>query len=210
MFALKFGHDTIDGALHSERLVAPDAAKRLLLLQHTGRSRGRAEVDLGLQGNHLFRTGHLAEPALHAGVFDEAQHRPLGVVPQRTGRTCRHASQAKRAIICVDFDRAERRALWQRDDFDGIVSRPMEFAQREPQHFALASRGLKACRPRRRRHRRNLSQGDTDNFRIVGLQHGNARAGEAQTLQDGLRQRDRLPQAGDIVAWPVPQQQADG
>src|SRR3954454_3506546 len=30
--ALEFGHDTIDGALHSERLAALDAAKRLLLL----------------------------------------------------------------------------------------------------------------------------------------------------------------------------------
>src|ERR1700682_4597673 len=71
--ALKFGDDTIDGALHSKRLVALDTAKRLLFLQHAGGSRGRAEVDLGLQSNDLFWTSRLAEPALHAGVFNEAQ-----------------------------------------------------------------------------------------------------------------------------------------
>src|SRR3954451_2094632 len=35
--ALEFSYDTIDGALHSERLAALDAAKWLLLLQHKRR-----------------------------------------------------------------------------------------------------------------------------------------------------------------------------
>ncbi len=147
---------------------------------------------------------------MHAGVFGEAQHRPLRIIAQRPGRTCRHAGEAQCAAIRVDLDRAEWRAGRQRDDFDGIVRRTMQFAQREPQHFAFAARSLKTCRPRRRGHRRNLAQGDRDHLGIIGLQRGNPGTGEAQALQDGLRERERLPQAGDIVTRPVPQQQADG
>src|SRR3954447_19609241 len=169
--ALEFSHDTIDGALHSEGLAALDAAKWLLLLQYPGRRGRGAEIDLGLQGDDLFRTGHLAEPALHAGVLDKAQHRPLRVIPQRAGRTCRHAGQAKRAVTRIDFDRPEWRPLWERDNVDGIVSRTMKFAQGESQHFAPTPRRLKACRPRRRRHPWNLPQGDTDHIWIIGLQY---------------------------------------
>src|SRR3981081_3685825 len=41
--ALKFGYDTIDRALHTERLVALYAGKRLLLLHHAGHGPGPPE-----------------------------------------------------------------------------------------------------------------------------------------------------------------------
>ena len=69
----------------------------------------------GLQRDHLLRAGRLAQPALHAGILGEAQHRPLGIVDERAGRAGRHAGEAERAALDIDLDRAERRARGQRD-----------------------------------------------------------------------------------------------
>ena len=80
------------------------------------------------------------KPALHAGIFDKAQHRPFGVVAQCAGRTGRHAGQAQRAAANVDLDRAERRSFRQRDDVDGGRSGAVKFAQRKAQHVPLSAR----------------------------------------------------------------------
>ena len=72
----------------------------------------------GLRVDHLLRAGRLAQPALHAGILGEAQQRAFGIVAERAGRTGRDARQAQRAAGNVDLDRAERRALRQRDDID--------------------------------------------------------------------------------------------
>src|SRR6185437_16559704 len=111
--------DALDRAPDAERLVAANAVKRLLLLEHARRRDRRAEVEARRQADHLLRTGRLAEAALHAGIFGEAQQRPLGVVRQRAGRTRRHTRQAKRAALAIDLDGAEWRPNRQRDDFCG-------------------------------------------------------------------------------------------
>ena len=125
-------------------------SKRLLLLEHA-RRRGRgAEVELRRQADHLLRAGRLAQPALHAGVLGKAQHRPLGIVRQRAGRTGRHAGEAERAAFDIDLDRAERRAGRQRDHVDRRGRRAMQLAQRKAQHVALGADRREARRARRR------------------------------------------------------------
>ena len=79
VLAFKLGSDALDRALHAERLTAANAVERLFLLEHARGGRGGAEVDLRLEADDLLRAGRLAQPALHAGVLGEAQHRPLGV-----------------------------------------------------------------------------------------------------------------------------------
>ena len=109
----------------------------------------------GSQRDDLLRAGRLAQPALHAGILGEAQHRPLGIVRQRAGRTGRHAGEAERAAVDVDLDGAERRALRQRDHIDRRGRGAMQFAQGEPQHVALGADGREARRLRRGRSRRD-------------------------------------------------------
>src|SRR5262249_33980602 len=87
VLALELGSDALDRALDPERLVAADAMKWLFLFEHAGaRCRG-AEIELRPQRNHFLRARGLAQPALHAGVFGEAQLRPLRIVAERAGRT---------------------------------------------------------------------------------------------------------------------------
>ena len=93
----------------------------------------------GLERDDLLRAGRLAQPALHAGVLGEAQHRPFGVRRQRAGRAGRHAGEAQRAALDIELDRAERRAFGQRHDVERRGRRAMQFAKRQPQHVALAA-----------------------------------------------------------------------
>mgnify|MGYP003693610945 CR=1 FL=1 len=92
----------------------------------------------GRERDHLLRAGRLAQPALHAGVLGEAQHRPLGIVAERAGRAGRHAGETERAALDIDLDRAERRARGQRDDVDRRRRGALQLAQREP-HARRAS-----------------------------------------------------------------------
>src|SRR2546423_15511728 len=46
VFALELRGDALAGALDPERLVAADAAARLLLLEHAGGGRGGADIEL--------------------------------------------------------------------------------------------------------------------------------------------------------------------
>ena len=157
---------------------------------------GGAEVDLRREADDLLRAGRLAQPALHAGVLGEAQHRPLGIVRQRAGRAGRHAGEAERAALDIDLDRAERRAGRQRDDIDRRGRRALQFAEREPHHVALAADRRKARRPRRRRAARR--------WRAASRRaHPDRRSRWSATRpppkprpgEDRLRQRDGLAQA---------------
>src|SRR5262249_60517104 len=100
----------LDRALDAERLAAPHAVERLLLLEHARLGGGGAEIELRAKRDHLLRTGRLAQPALHASVLGEAQHRPLPIVAQRAGRAGRPAGETQRAALDLDLDRAEWRA----------------------------------------------------------------------------------------------------
>ena len=123
--------------------------ERLFLFEHA-RRRGRGpEVELRLERDHLLRTGCLAQPALHAGIFGEPQRRALGIIAQGTGGAGGHTGEAERAARSVDFDRAERRAGWQRDQVDRRRRGVVQFAQRLTQHVALGAGGQEACRPGR-------------------------------------------------------------
>ena len=67
----------------------------------------------GDQRDHFFRAGALAKAALHAGILDKFERRTFGIVEQRAGGTHRDASQAQRASVHIDADRAERCAFGQ-------------------------------------------------------------------------------------------------
>src|SRR3954471_20196524 len=68
----EFGEHAVDRAFGAERLVAGDTMKGLFLLQHPQRRVPGLEIQPRLQGDDLFRTGRLAQPALHAQAFGEA------------------------------------------------------------------------------------------------------------------------------------------
>ena len=126
--------------------------KRLLLLEHA-RRRGGAKVEPRHERDHLLRTGRLAQPALHAGILGEAQHRPVGIVRQRAGRAGR---DARRGIACspsTSISTAPNGApAGQRDDFGRRRRRAVELAQRPnrstsrlpPAGAKLAGRGTGA------------------------------------------------------------------
>src|SRR4029079_1077566 len=116
VLAVEFRDHALDRALDPERLVATDAVERLLLLEHARTRGGGAEIELRPQRDHLLRARRLAQPALHAGIFGEAQHRPLGIVAERAGGAGRHAGTGERAPLDIDAHRAEGRARGQRDD----------------------------------------------------------------------------------------------
>src|SRR5207253_1243166 len=97
VLAFELGDDALDRAFDAERRAAADAGERLLLLQDARGGGGGAEIELRLERDHLFGTGRLAQSALHAGILGEPQHRPLGIVEQRTGRARRYAGETERA-----------------------------------------------------------------------------------------------------------------
>ena len=76
----------------------------------------------------------------------------------------------------------------------------MQFAQCESHHLAFAAGCRKRRRLRRRSKGRYRAQGIAQRIGIVGLDCCNARAIEAETGKDRFGQRDRLVQAGDIMA----------
>ena len=119
-------------------------------LRTRARGRGGAEVELRLQRDDLLGAGRLAQPALHAGVLGEAQHRPLGIVGERAGRAGRDAGEAQRAAGDVDLHRSERRALGQRHHIDRRRRGAVQLAQRDTQHAALGAGRQEARRARRR------------------------------------------------------------
>ena len=80
VLAFQLCNDSLDRALHSERLAAADAFGRLFLLDDAAQGGGGTEVDLRLEAYHLFRTGRLAQAALHAGVLGKSQHWPFGII----------------------------------------------------------------------------------------------------------------------------------
>jgi len=69
--AFKFRGHALDRTLHPEGLAASDAAEGVLFLQDPRWRRGRAKINPGYQRDDIFGTRRLADPALHAGVFDE-------------------------------------------------------------------------------------------------------------------------------------------
>ena len=80
-------------------------------LRMRGGARGGAEIDLRLERDDVLRAGRFAQPTLHAGVLDEAQHRPFGVV--RKAPVGHADTQDKQSVQPgnVDFDGSERRLL---------------------------------------------------------------------------------------------------
>src|SRR5215472_16913609 len=110
VLALELGGDALDRALDPERLVAADAMDWLFLFEHAGaRCRG-AEIELRPERDYFLRARGLAQPALHAGVFGEAQLRPLRIVAERAGRAGRHAGEAARSRRRASARHAEARA----------------------------------------------------------------------------------------------------
>ena len=94
-------------------------AKGWLLFEHAGSRRGGAKIDLRLERDDFFRTGGLAQAALHASILGKAQHRLLGIVAERPGRAGRDAGKAQRAARHIEPNRAERRPRRQRQHGDG-------------------------------------------------------------------------------------------
>src|SRR5262249_50309200 len=93
--------DALDRAAHAEWLPAADAAERLLLLHHARRRDGGTEIDLRLQRDDLLRAGRSAQPALHAGILREPQHRPLGIIGQGARWAGRDTGKTERAAFGV-------------------------------------------------------------------------------------------------------------
>ncbi len=99
----------------------------------------------GFERDHLLRAGRLAQPALHAGILGEPQQGALRIVGERTGRARRHAGKAQRAARDVELDRAEGRALGQRQHVDRLRCGAVQLAQGEAQHAALGALRQEAC-----------------------------------------------------------------
>src|SRR5262249_60575958 len=97
VLALELRGDALDRALGAERLAAPRAAERLLLLEQARRRARSAEIELRLERDHLLGTRRLAQPALHAGILGESESRTLRIVHQRAGRTSGYAGKTERA-----------------------------------------------------------------------------------------------------------------
>ena len=143
-------------------------------LRIRGRARGGREIDLRRQRDHLFRARALAQPALHAGVFDEFQRRAIGIVEQRAGRACRHAGKAQRASADIDADGPDRRAFGQRDDVGRRGRDAMQLCQGEAQQIAPLADGFEGRRTLDRCAGFDPAQGRAERIRIVGLDRGNA------------------------------------
>src|SRR5215470_8727413 len=104
MLAFKFGDDSVHRALHTKRLATAYALGRLFLLDDATHGGGGAEIDLWLQADHLLRTGCFAQPALHAGILGKAEHRPIRIIGESSGRARRHTRQTERATFDIDLD----------------------------------------------------------------------------------------------------------
>src|SRR5690606_8808985 len=91
--------DPLDRRAGAERLAAGDAVEGLLLLHHPARHIPGGDVDPRREGDDLLRAGGGTKAALDAEALGEAQHRPLRVVGEGTGRTDRGAGEAERAAV---------------------------------------------------------------------------------------------------------------
>src|SRR5262249_21133720 len=200
VFAFELRGDALDSALDAERLVAADAVKRLLLLEHAGGRGGGAEIELRPQRDHFLRTSGLAEPALHAGVFRKAQHRPLRIVAECASRASRHAGEAERAALDIKLDRAEGRTRRQSNHVDRSRRSAVQVAQSEPQHIALAPPRQEARRTRRALVLRDRAQRLAQRIRVVGFYGGDAPVAKTESGEDRLGAPHRPPQARDVMA----------
>src|SRR6266566_2674528 len=145
---LELGRQALDRALHAKRLAATDAAEWLFLLEHARSGSFRPEIELGSQGDYILRTSGLAHPALHAGILGEPQHRSLGVVTERAGRTGRHTGEAERAAADIDVDGTEGRLLGKLHPVDWRRRCAVQLAQRDPHHAAFSPHRQEAWRAR--------------------------------------------------------------
>ena len=161
VLAFELGGHALDGALHAERLAAADAAERLFLLEDARAAACGAEIELRSQRDDLLGAGRLAQPALHAGVLGEAQHRPLRIIAQRAGRAGRHAGQAQGAAGDVDLDRPKGAARGAARHLRRAGAARCNSLQREAQHAAFFAERLEACRTRRGRQRGERAQRGT-------------------------------------------------
>ena len=138
---------------------------------------------------------------MHAGILGEPQHRPLGIVAERAGRTGRHTGEAERAAADIDFNGTEGRLLGERNPVDCHRRSAVQLAQREPHQAAFFPQRQEARRPRYGRHRRSCAQSIAEQIRIVCLDGRNTVLAKPQSREDRIRQHDALPQSGDIMAW---------
>ena len=163
----------------------------------------------GCQRDHLLRAGALAQPALHAGVFDEFQRRAVGIVEQRAGRAGRHAGQAQRAAADIDADRAERRAFGQRDHVDRRRRDAMQFGQRKAQQVAPLADGAEGrglLRRLRRARCRTASSPSASGSSVSMVATRRSRKSEAG--KNGVGHRDGLRKPRDVVQRLCAQQEA--
>src|SRR5262249_54205902 len=200
VLAFELRGDALDRASGAERLAAPYAAERRLLLEQARRCARRAEIELRFQRDHLLGAGRLAEPALHAGVLGESQTRALRIVHQGAGRTSGYAGKTERAAVGADLDGAERRALRKRDDIDWHRRGAVELAQRKPQEIALLADRLEARGPRWGCGGADGAQRLAERERIVGLDRRGARGAKTQSDEDRLGESERALEPQDIVA----------
>src|SRR2546423_3172021 len=73
VLAFELGGDALYRAFDAKRLAAADAGEGLLLLEHARRNRCIAEGETRSEADHFLRAGRLAQAALHASIFGEAQ-----------------------------------------------------------------------------------------------------------------------------------------
>src|SRR5258705_9348246 len=100
----ELGEHAVDRAPGTKGLAAGNAQERLFLFQHAKRRVPGLEIESRLEGDDLFRTGRFAKPALHAQAFGKSQHRAVGIVRERAGRTRGDTGMAERAALDVEID----------------------------------------------------------------------------------------------------------
>src|SRR5262245_58468480 len=209
MLALELGGHALDCTLDAKRLAATDAGKWRLFLESAGCRGGGAEVDLRFERDHLFRTGCLAQAALHAGVLGKAQQRPLRIIPQRSRRTGGDAGEAERAALNIELHGAERRRRRQGQHVEGRRRDGVQFAQRLAQDAAFAPDGQEA---RHRAHRADGNAGERriQGFWIVRLDHRHAAGGKPQPNENGLSKLDGLVETRHAMGGPRAHEETDG
>src|SRR5260221_12349172 len=94
----------------AERLAAAHAVERFGFVENDSLLRLRGTQQARRERDRVFRTGVLAQPALHAVALDELQHRLVAPVVQRRFRARAYAGHAQRAGLPVDEHLAVRRA----------------------------------------------------------------------------------------------------
>ena len=152
----------------------------------------------GLQGDDLLGAGRLAQPALHAGILGEAQHRALRIVGSApVGQADTHARQSVQPSTLTSTvpNGAPAGSGTTSTGAGGAV----QLAQRETQHVALAADGQEAA------GRGVPSAGDraerfAERDGIVGLDRCDAPGAEAEAGKDRLGERDGFVESGDVVA----------